>query len=144
MRTWLGISSFVIGALSLPAAFAATYAHSLKGTGSSFIFDWFASKGLIKENPYSVAAMSEPSIFLVTDDRALASLFAVALALALAGMGLALLAEYRREPTLYFSGGYIIGALSLFFIKPTVGFFALIFGIAIAMVMRHGKRLGDT
>jgi hypothetical protein len=139
-----GIVSFVIGALSLPTAFAFTYAQSMKGSGSSFLFDWFASKGLIKENPYAVPMITEPSIFLVTDDRALTALFAIAVGSALLGMGLAPWAEYRRESTLYFSGGYVVGALALFLIRPTVGFVSLIAGIAIAVVMRHGGISRDT
>lgn len=144
LRGRLGVLSLAAGGLSIPVAALATYFRSVSGAGSSFILDWLMSKGATFSNPGSLPTVSAPGFFSITDARAIALLTAVAIGLAVAAMVSALVAEHRRERTLYLSGGYICGALAITLFSPLFGMIAMIAGIAVVMVMRHGRGARDT
>jgi hypothetical protein len=96
--------------------------------------------GLVRHSSTGEPSLTEASIFAVNDENALVFLTSLAVALAVVGMVLALIAEYRREPTLYLSAGYTCGALALLLFKPLVGFASMVAGIVAIMVLRHDRR----
>ncbi len=137
----IGLIAFVFGASSIPAAMAALYAKSLYGNGSSAVLDWLDARGFVTPTPNSnsVPSLSESSLFLITDERAISLLTILAMFLAIIAMINAIAAEYLREPTLYLSAGFICGALGLMLIMPLVGIGAMIGGLTITMLVRYGK-----
>ena len=138
-RNRLGILALVVGGIAVPVAALAAYVRSMVGAGSSFIVDWLLSKGVTFSNPANIYTVSAPSLFSVTDARAVTFVTGLAIVLGVVAMVVALLAEYRRERTLYLSAGYICGALAVFLITSLFGLVAMIAGITAAMVMRHGR-----
>ena len=134
-----GLTSLVLGGLAVPVAFSAEYARTSHIPGSGVILQWMASMDLVRQAPNSIATLSETSIFAINDQNAISLLLATAIILSVSSMGCALFAEFRREPTLYLSGGYICGALAIFLIKPSAGFISFMAGIAAVLVLRHGR-----
>jgi len=99
--------------------------------------------GLVKQSSSGEASLTEASIFALNDGNALVFLMSLAVFLAAAAMVVALIAEYRREPTLYLSAGYTCGALALVQVKPLIGLAAMIAGVAAVVVLRHDRRSHD-
>jgi hypothetical protein len=146
VRKRLGLISFLAGAVALGIGATAAYARGSRLPGSSVILDWLAERGLVREYRHDVAIpyVSQPTLFSITDGGAVVALTVLAILLAGAAMVVALTAEYRREHTLYLSAGYTCAALSLTFFRPLYFILAMIAGIAIVMVMRHGRGAPDT
>ncbi len=134
-----GVISIFLGALAVPIAFAATHASRSHIPGSGAILQRMDNMGLVKQPINGVETLSETSLFAINDQNGINLLFAAAIALAVASMGCALLAEYRREPTLYLSGGYVCGAIAIWLIKPSAGFVLLMVGVIAVLVLRHGR-----
>jgi len=88
--------------------------------------------------------MTEMSIFALNDGRAIGFLFVLSVLLALVSLGAALWAEYRREPTLFPSAGYIFGVLSLALVRPIMGLVSAFFGIVAVLVLRYQREHQDT
>ena len=80
--------------------------------------------GLAKPAVFVAGApeMTEISVFALNDEIAIGYLFLLAILLALFSISAALWAEYRREPTVFLSTGYICGTLSLILIRPLIPF----------------------
>ncbi len=137
----IGLIALVFGGSSIPVAMAALYAKSMYGNGSSAILDWLDARGLVTPTPNSnsVPSLSESSLFLITDERAISLLTILATFFATIAMINAIVAEYLREPTLYLSAGFICGALGLLLIMPLVGIGAMIGGLAVTMLVRYGR-----
>src|SRR4051812_26358281 len=99
----LALISFFTGATAVVTAASATYARSVHIPGSGVALEWLTRMGFVKQRPTSEPAVTEASIFSVNDENALVLLAALAILLAVAALIIALVAEYRREPTLYLS-----------------------------------------
>jgi hypothetical protein len=119
-------------------AATAAYLRSVPVSGASLA--WLTKMGLVRHASTSEPSITEASIFAVNDENALLFLISLSVVLAAIAMVLALVAEYRREPTLYLSAGYTCGALALFLFKPIIGFASMVAGIAAIMVLRHDRR----
>ena len=135
----LGLSSILFGALAVPTAFAAVYARSSHYPGSGVVLQWMESLGLVNPPTNGIVTLSERSIFALNDNNGITLLFTTAIMFAVASMGCALLAEYRREPTLYLSGGYVCSSLAISLMKPSAGFAVFIVGIIVILILRHGR-----
>jgi hypothetical protein len=136
----LSVASLLIGALSAGMAASVAYLRSVHVPGSGESLRWLTKMGLVKHSSSSEPSITEASMFAVNDENALLLLTSLAIVLAVAAMALALVAEYRREPTLYLSAGYVCGALALLLFKPVVGFATMVGGIVAIMVIRHDRR----
>lgn len=83
--------------------------------------------------------MSDAGYFAINDENAILLLFASSIALALAAMLVAIWAEYRKEPTLYLSVGYICGVLAIAQVWLPGGFVCGLVGMAAVLVLRHQR-----
>jgi hypothetical protein len=146
VRKRLGLISFLIGAMSLCVGATAGYARGARLPGSSAVLDFFATNGLVREYRRDVVIpiASESGMFSITDEKAVLALAVLAILMSGAAMVLALVAEHRRERTLYLSAGYTCAALALIFLRPLYTMIAMVAGIVIVMVMRHGRNQPDT
>lgn len=158
--------SLLSGALAVPLASLAVYLRSVRIPGSFKILSWLDSLGLVKqparEAPHAivielplrgisgaasdgtvsmggVSEMSDAGYFAINDENAILLLFASSIALALAAMLVAIWAEYRKEPTLYLSVGYICGVLAIAQVWFPGGFVCGLVGMAAVLVLRHQR-----
>jgi hypothetical protein len=136
----LSVASFFAGMTAAGMAATAAYAHSVNyNTGMSL--NWLTKMGLVTQpSTGGEASITETSIFAINDENALVFLTSLAIVLAVAAMALALVAEYRREPTLYLSAGYLCGALALLIFKPVIGFACMVAGTFAILMIRHTRR----
>lgn len=134
----LSVASFLLGAMAAGMAATAAYLRSIPPSDASLT--WLTKMGLVKHRSTGEPSITEASIFAVNDENALLFLASLSLVLAALAMVLALVAEYRREPTLYLSAGYTCGALALLLFKPLIGFASVVAGIVAIMVLRHDRR----
>lgn len=135
----LGLSSLLLGALAVPTAFAAVYARTSHIPGSGVILQWMERLGLVNQPTNGIDTLSESSMFAINDQNGITLLFAVAIVCAVVSICCALLAEYRHEPTLYLSSGYVCSTLAISLMKPSVGFTVFMVGIAAVLVHRYGR-----
>jgi hypothetical protein len=138
-RIRFGVTSLIVGSVSIVLASAGVYAHSLRLSHHGVLLQWLSDHGLVQANPGAIPTASAPGVFSIGDEGATSILLGSAWLSAGVAMVIALMAEYRREPNLYLSGGFICGALAVMFMRPVAGFGAMIAGITIAMVLRHGR-----
>lgn len=158
--------SLLSGALAVPLASLAVYLRSVRIPGSFKILSWLDSLGLVKqparEAPHAivielplrgisgaasdgtvsmggVSEMFDAGYFAINDENAILLLFASSIALALAAMLVAIWAEYRKEPTLYLSVGYICGVLAIAQVWLPGGFVCGLVGMAAVLVLRHQR-----
>jgi hypothetical protein len=136
----LSVASFFAGMIAAGMAGTAGYARSVNyNTGMSL--NWLTKMGLVKQpSAGGEASITETSIFAINDENALVFLTSLAIVCAVAAMALALVAEYRREPTLYLSAGYTSGALALLIFKPVLGFACMVAGTFAILMVRHSRR----
>lgn len=81
--------------------------------------------------------MSDAGHFAINDENAILFLLTLSIVLALIAMVTAVWAEYRREPTLFLSAGYVCGVLAITQIWPLAGFVCAIAGAIAVLVLRH-------
>lgn len=162
----LALLSLVSGTLAIPFAVVGTYLQSIRGSGSGVLLIWLEKLGVVKEptpvdpsitifhfpslgslgaargpavNVTGAPAMSEAGYFSINDENAIAFVVALGIVLGLVAMVTALWAEYRREPSLYLSAGYVCGALAITQIRTLAGLVFFIVGITSVLVMRHQR-----
>lgn len=158
--------SLLSGALAVALASLAVHLRSVRIPGSFKILSWLDSLGLVKqparEAPHAivielplrgipgaasertasmggVSEMTDAGYFAINDENAILLLFASSIALALAAMLVAIWAEYRKEPTLYLSVGYICGVLAIAQVWLPGGFVCGFVGMAALLVLRHQR-----
>lgn len=160
-----GLVSFLAGTFAVPISATASYLQSIRVPGSGFLLGWLEQHGFVNEpaapapviyvmhlfpslektglstrpmvGVTGVPELTEANVFSINDGNAILFLFATALFLAVASMAFAIYAEYRRESTLYFSAGYVCGALAIFLIRPIAGLVSLIFGLIVVLIHRN-------
>jgi len=169
----LGLFSLFCGTLAIPTAIIAAYLQSIKIPGTGMVLDWLEKIGLVStpEVPAPVIyiiesiapdlakiglargqtiavsgapEMREMSLFAINDENAILFLFFISVLLAALAISAALWAEYRREPTIFLSIGYICGALAVFLIRPLAGLVVCIFGMIAILVLRHQRETPRT
>ena len=125
-----GIASLLLGGIAICLAFAANYATSVHGADDSVVLDWADRLGLIRSSKFAVPEMKADSVFLVTDRTAIGMLYACSIVLSVFSVILALFSEYKKEPTLYRSAGFVCGILALALVNLWAALIMLIFGVA--------------
>jgi hypothetical protein len=155
----IDLVSLLSGVAAVPLASTGVYLRSVRVPGSGTILTWLDKLGLVRQSPPEapsvivfdlpsherlvsvggVPEMSDPGRFPVNDESAIVFLLAVGVALALVAMSSAVWAEYRREPTLYLSVGYICGVLAVAQVWLLAGLVAAIMGVAAVLVMRNRR-----
>jgi hypothetical protein len=139
----LSLTSFLVGVFAVFLTATATYVRSMQIPGRSVSLDWLTKIGLVEQSRTGESSLTEASIFAINDENALVFLMSSAVLLAAVAMVIALIAEYRREPTLYLSAGYTCGVLALVLFKPLIGFVAIAVGFAAVAVLRQDRRSDD-
>jgi hypothetical protein len=139
-RRPLSLVSFLVGAVAAAMAATAAYLRSVHVPGSGASLNWLTKMGLVKQPSAGEASLTEASIFAVNDENALVFLTSLALVLAATAMVIALIAELRREPTLYLSAGFICGAVAILLFKLLIGLATMMVGIVALLVLRHDRR----
>ncbi len=139
-----GPVSLVLGAIAVATAATATYARSVHIPASGVVLNWLSRIGLVQERATAVPSVSDPGIFAVNDENALTLLTSVAVFFAAAAIVAALIAEWRREPTLYLSGGYVCGSMALAFFSLLVSLVSIVACIAVVLVLRQQRQDHDT
>jgi len=166
LRKRFGLLSLLVGAFAIPIAMIATYLQSVLGPGTGAVLQWLDRMGVVSQSDIpaplvqalslfpdleklglvkpvvfvsGVPEMTEISAFSLNDGRAISMLLALSVVLALVSIGAVLLAEYRREPTLFPSAGYICGVLALALVWPLAGLVSAIAGIAALLVLRYQR-----
>lgn len=135
----LGLISFLLGVLAIPFAIVSGYASSIWNPGGSIILEWADRHGFVKHPSVSYSDISEASIFAINDQNCIYFIYILSILLALISIACAIAAEYRREPNLYLSGGFVCGVLAITIIKPLAGFVLFILVIIAVLTLRHGR-----
>lgn len=155
--------SLTTGVFAIPLAVVGVHLQSL---GSGFLLGYLEKWGFVNQpvsSEVSIAAIyyppsvpfgmardplvsvmgapeiSEAGYLPINDASAMTVLISMAIAFGLVAMASALWAEYRREPTLYPSAGYISGVLAIAQICFLPGFILSILGITAVLIMRHQR-----
>lgn len=135
--------SMLCGMLAIPLATVSIYLRSIHVPGTGVVLGWLDTLGLVNGPALSVTSapeMTETGYFSINDENALVLLVAISIALGLVAMAAALWAEYRRKPNLYFSAGYVCGALAIAQFRLLAGLIFFMAGIAVALVMRRQRK----
>ena len=162
----IDLVSLVSGVLAVPLARLAIHLQSIRVPGSSRILGWLNSLGFVKQPPPvapsiividlpsreipggapdrmvsigGVSEMSDAGHFAINDENAILFLLALGIVLALVAMVTAVWAEYRQEPPLYLSVGYICGALAIAQVSPLAGMVNGIVGITVVLILRNQR-----
>jgi len=138
----VSLVSFLVGGFAIGLAATVSYVKQLQLPTSTSL-DWLTRMGIARHSRTSEPSITELSVFAVNDENALVFLTGLAIVLAVVAMIMAVIAEYRNEPTLYLAGGYVCGALAVVVFKPVFGLAAMMAGIAAFLVVRHDRRVRD-
>ena len=153
------VVSLLSGVTAIPLASTGVYLRSIRVPGSGSVLSWLDKLGLVRQPPPEapsvivfdlpsherlvsvggVPEMSDPGAFPINDENAIVFLLGLGVTLALVAMSSAVWAEYRREPTLYLSAGYICGVLAVAQVWLLASLIAAIAGIAAVLVMRNRR-----
>ena len=124
-----GFSAVLIGALSIVVIATAKRADDLRCSTTGAILRWADHLGLVKSVPSdAIMEAKTPSLLNFTDETAVLAVLWFGVYLATSAMILAVLAEMRRENSLFLSAGFICGAAALLLFNQGVGFSALVIG----------------
>lgn len=133
-----GAFALVAGVSSLVLVLTAQYAESLRGTGSAWLLNWLDHKGLVRTVPLTqVLEATSPSIWVLTDELAIARLLALGLGLGVLAMLLSIMAEAKIEATDALSLGYVCGAMGLVLYRPLLGVMAMVAGYVAVLLIRQ-------
>jgi uncharacterized membrane protein len=117
-----GVSSSVLGGLSLAAVIAARQFDLLTHSGRGHVLSVAKKLGWIRQPDYdAIQEIRSTSWFTVTDGSAIAALGTLGASAAVGALVLALWAEHGREDSLYLSVGFICAGMALVLIHPLVG-----------------------
>jgi len=164
----LDLFSLVIGILAVALGSFAVHLRSIRVPGAGNVLNWLDRLGLVNHaaprTPSVIAfdlpspgtpaieagrvvavtgvpELSDAGYLPINDDTALLGLFALVVILALAAMFTAVWAEFRHQPTLYLSVGYICGSLAIAQIWLIPGFVCVLVGVAAVLILRNqGER----
>ena len=139
IRHRLGLLATLSGTLALCVAAAGWTLRAAHNPAEGAVLAWLGRMGAVRQPAARVATLSQAGWFSVNDVNAIVWLLAAAVLLAVAAMGLAVAAEWRRESTLWLACGYVCGALALALLKPVAGFVALTGGVMLAVLLRQER-----
>ena len=112
----VGKGSLLLAAIALVLAFAAQHVESHRGSTSAYILQWLDRQGLVKApDPSRPAELRPSSLLPINDVTGIGFLWFNAFWLCGWALVLGLLAEYRREDTLFLSAGLLVAAMSIMF-----------------------------
>jgi hypothetical protein len=159
--------------MAIAVAATAVYIQSIRKPGSGLVLEWLGKLGLVSQPTIpapvisvidsvapelakiglargptvvvsGVPELTEASAFAVNDENALALLFLTAIFLAGVSIIASLCAEFRREPNIFLSAGYVCAALALVMVRPLAGLVAFIFGALAILVLRYQRENSST
>ncbi|MBI2307907.1 MAG: hypothetical protein HYU78_11460 [Rhodocyclales bacterium] len=140
----IGLISFFVGVLAICLATSAIHMKASHNPAGGVVLAWLAKIGVVQQTVSTTASLSEASVFSINDENALQWLLFSAVASSVLAMVVAVVAELRREHTLFLSCGFIFGALSIALIKPVAGLASLIGGFTFVMAIRRQRKQNDT
>jgi hypothetical protein len=141
MKARLGMTSIVLGVLSIAMVYAANHYESFRGTGSSYLLNAADRAGLVRTSPVDAPVeLKAPGLLAFTDETALQALLSLGVSLAAASICLALFAEYRHESNLYLSAGFICGSGGLFLMSPVIGLLSMAACAVVFLGLRHARK----
>jgi len=95
--------------------------------------------GLVRQEGNHLAEIKPSSIFALNDANAVLWFTWIALVLAELSVLLALYADYKREPTLYASAGFVVATLGVGLLYPGIMVVAQAVGIIVLLSMRKRR-----
>ena len=137
LRNRFGMLSLCVGAAAIVLAFVALYAYANGGDG--LVLRWLDRSGLIRVDKAGLEEMTSWGIFSINDRNAITWLYAGATALAAMAMALAVIAEIKREASLYAAAGLLCGGLAGILMSPIYGLTALAVGFAAVLAVRYTR-----
>ena len=124
-----GFSAVSIGGLAIIVVSAAKRADDLRLSTTGAVLRWADQLGLVKSaSSYAATEAKATSLLCFTDETAVLTVLWFGVYLAASAMVLAVLAEIRRENSLFLSAGFICGVAALLLFSQVVGFSALVIG----------------
>ena len=140
----IGLISFFVGVLAICLATGFLQVRASHNPAGGVVLAWLTQIGVVQQSVSTTASLSEASVLSINDENALLWFLFSAVTFSVLAMAIAVVAEVRREHTLFLSCGFIFGALSLALIKPVAGLASLIGGFALVMAIRHQRKQNDT
>jgi hypothetical protein len=134
----LGMCSLLLAAMALVLAFVAEDIESYRGATSANLLNWLDRQGLVKEpDPYRQAELRPSSLLPINDVTGIRFLWFNAFWLGGWASVLALVAEYRREDTLFLSSGLLVASMSLVFWHYAASLAAMcVLGVVVGLLRR--------
>ena len=135
-----GLRALQLGPVSVALVSMAKEAQVLRPGKTGFFLRWLDNLGLVRA-PLATDEVEVRAIRLLTftDSSVISTLLYFGVYLATWAILFAILAEYKREDSLYLGAGFICGAVALVQFSYPVGMLAMLVG-AIAMLLVRRRR----
>lgn len=138
------MGSLFFASMALVLAFTAQHLESYRGATSAHLLQWFDRQGLVKApDPNRVAELRPSSLLPINDVTGIKFLWFNAFWFCGWALGLALVAEDKREDTLFLSAGLVVACMSIVFWHYAASLAVMcIVGVTIALLRRqpHERR----
>ena len=131
------VASLVLGGIALACTATASHWHSFINVRRGAVLDWLDALGLVRQaQPEAFNSISSPGFLSFHDEKALVLLYLIGIVMAVGAIVLALVAEWRKESSLYLGAGVVCGAGALLLWSPL----AALLGLVVAGVSIVGLR----
>ena len=136
-----GFLALVFGVIAILLAFITIYAKSIYNVPSYwFAFDWLERLGLTNNTP-SAPAVSQGSIFSISESNAIYWSYNLALMLSYCSMASVFVAELKHEHTLLLGAAFIVASAGLILINLKHGFVFVFISFFIVMFIRKKYKI---
>jgi hypothetical protein len=135
----LGIGSLILAGTALVLAFTAQHLESYRGLTSAHLLNWLDRQGYVKApDPHRVVELRPSSLLPINDVTGIEFLWFNAFWFCGWALVLALVAEYKREDTLFLSAGLLVACMSIVFWNYAASLAVMcIVGVAISLLRRQ-------
>jgi hypothetical protein len=136
-----GVASSLLGSAALALTATAKHWQSFIFVRQGLVLDWLDWLGLVRQpQPEAFNSVSPPGFLSLHDEKALAILSLSGVVVAVASIVLALVAEWRRESSLYLGAGVICSAGALLLWEPLVGLLGLVIAGVSILGLRRARQ----